>query len=253
MTRTVWPLTSLCRGRTASRAVASTSTANSIRLNRTFLPSRFPYMATAGHQNGLLWRGRPIEPCWNLPRRVPARFATCQDLRTSSLRRSLSVHLEVTNQAATALPLGSVFTLGCPGHPTRDCRRRRKQSGWKTSVTSRPARSRQASVRSGTSILPRLLPDGWINNGFDGWNGAALIEWPSRGSRSRSSASDVLRTYILYSPGRDASFFCFEPVSHVVDAHNLPGGPKANGLAILAPNEKAEIGCRFSPRLDVRE
>jgi aldose 1-epimerase len=61
----------------------------------------------------------------------------------------------------------------------------------------------------------------------------------------------MLRIYILYSLGRDASFFCFEPVSHVVDAHNLTGGPEANGLAVLAPDEMAEIKCRFSPRLDV--
>jgi aldose 1-epimerase len=101
--------------------------------------------------------------------------------------------------------------------------------------------------------LPRRLPDGWINNGFDGWNGTAHVEWPSRGLSLAIECCDALRTYILYSPGRDASFFCFEPDSHVVDAHNLPGGPKANGLVILAPDEKAEISCRFSPRLDVRE
>ena len=58
----------------------------------------------------------------------------------------------------------------------------------------------------------------------------------------------MLRTYILYSPGRDASFFCFEPVSHVVDAHNLPGGPEANGLAILAAGEIVEVSCRYCPR-----
>ena len=63
----------------------------------------------------------------------------------------------------------------------------------------------------------------------------------------------TLRTFILYSPGREAAFFCFEPVSHVVTAHNLPGGPEANGLVVLDPNEQMEFRCRFSPRINVEK
>jgi aldose 1-epimerase len=52
----------------------------------------------------------------------------------------------------------------------------------------------------------------------------------------------------LYSPGAKAGFFCFEPVIHPVDAHNLPEGPKANGLTILANGETLSILLAFSPR-----
>jgi aldose 1-epimerase len=95
----------------------------------------------------------------------------------------------------------------------------------------------------------RPLPKGWINNGFVGWNRRALVEWPEPGLTLDIEASEALGTYLLYSPTADSSFFCFEPVSHPVDAHNLPGGPAANGLVVLAPGEKLSISCRFAPRL----
>ena len=163
------------------------------------------------------------------------------------------MHLEVTNRAATTLPFGLGLHPWLPRTPdTRLTGAGEDGLAGGRASPSRPARFPTRERPEWNFDLPHLLPDGWINNGFDGWSGAALIEWPSRGLSLGIEASDMLRTYILYSPGRDASFFCFEPVSHVVDAHNLPGGPEANGLAILAPDEKAEISCRFSPRLDVR-
>ena len=56
-----------------------------------------------------------------------------------------------------------------------------------------------------------------------------------------------LTTFILYSPASDADFFCFEPVTHPVDAHNRPGGPEANGLTVLVPGDTLAVSCRFSP------
>jgi aldose 1-epimerase len=43
-----------------------------------------------------------------------------------------------------------------------------------------------------------------------------------------------LSTLIVYSPSAEAPFLCLEPVSHPVDAHNLPGQP---GLVRLEPGE----------------
>ena len=65
-------------------------------------------------------------------------------------------------------------------------------------------------------------------------------------------AEPLLSTYILYSPSDQAGFFCFEPVTHPVDAHNLPGGPERNGLTILAPEETLSAACLFCPRLPPR-
>jgi aldose 1-epimerase len=93
----------------------------------------------------------------------------------------------------------------------------------------------------------RELPVGWINNAFLGWDGGAEILWLDRSIALEVAADPPLGIYIVYSPSADADFFCFEPVTHPVDAYNAPGGPEANGLAILAPEESLSAVCRFSP------
>ena len=93
----------------------------------------------------------------------------------------------------------------------------------------------------------RRLPGGWINNAFLGWNGRASVVWPDRGMSLIISAEAPISTYIVYSPAAEADFFCFEPVTHPVDAHNLPGGAVANGLTVLEPMEEMSISCRFAP------
>lgn len=68
-----------------------------------------------------------------------------------------------------------------------------------------------------------LLPDSWVNNAFEGWDGRALITQPDDAIIVTLEASSTLNVFVLYSPARDADFFCFEPVSHVVDAHHGSG------------------------------
>ena len=103
--------------------------------------------------------------------------------------------------------------------------------------------------------MSRLLPEAFEDrtNGreileqfaFTGWNGRATIIWEDRGLTLDLEAGSPLSTFILYSPSADARFFCFEPVSHVVDAHNLPPGPEAHGLVVLTPDETLAAECRF--------
>lgn len=81
----------------------------------------------------------------------------------------------------------------------------------------------------------RALPDQWINNAFGGWAGEAVIMQGVGAVSVRISASDNLAYALLYSPNAKADFFCFEPVSHPVDAHNLAGRP---GLKILEDRQE---------------
>jgi aldose 1-epimerase len=94
---------------------------------------------------------------------------------------------------------------------------------------------------------PRTLPAQWINNEFDGWAGRARVEWRDRGLSLAIAASGTAR-YIVYSPTADAGFFCFEPISHAIDAFNLPEGPDANGLVILERGQSTSISCDFIPQ-----
>jgi len=89
------------------------------------------------------------------------------------------------------------------------------------------------------------LPSGFISRWLDGWAGEATVTWPSRNVTVQCRASAELARFILYSPSEDAGFLCFGPVSHAVDAHNLPPGPEFHGLRILAPDDVMSASCTF--------
>ena len=90
------------------------------------------------------------------------------------------------------------------------------------------------------------LPSGWINNAFDGWNGRMRVEQPDRGIDIDVRASSTLPIVILYSPGEAAGFFCAEPVSHPVDAHNRPF-ERARYLVPLGPGERLDTWMTLVP------
>lgn len=88
----------------------------------------------------------------------------------------------------------------------------------------------------------RSLPPSQIDHAFTGWNGLARIAWPS--GWALDIAADM-GYYILYAP-KDRDLFCFEPVDHAINAHNLPGGAAHNGLTILAPGQSLERKVSFT-------
>ncbi len=92
----------------------------------------------------------------------------------------------------------------------------------------------------------RHLPPRWINNAFVAWDGFARITWPDRGLALGIEADAWLGTFILYAPGAEADFFCFEPVSHPVDAFALP---ERDGLVRLGRGESVSVSTRFVTRV----
>jgi aldose 1-epimerase len=86
---------------------------------------------------------------------------------------------------------------------------------------------------------PIPLPLEWVNNAFDGWDRRATIVQPEQGIAVTLAASPELDVYILYSPSPDAGFFCFEPVSHTVDAHH------GEGLTTLEDGETMSATMRL--------
>jgi aldose 1-epimerase len=161
---------------------------------------------------------------------------------------ALTVRLSVRNLGAAPLPFGLGF------HPwiARTARTQLKASAERVVMeTLDHLPAGEAPVKSRPEwdfAAPRALPAGWINNAFLDWDGQASVLWPERGLALDIEADPPLSTYILYSPSDKADFFCFEPVTHPVDAHNLPGSPEVNGLTILGPQEAMSAACRFRPR-----
>jgi aldose 1-epimerase len=95
--------------------------------------------------------------------------------------------------------------------------------------------------------ISRSVPDRWVNNWFSGWDREARIDWPRRGIRADITAGEGLDQYVVFSPSGAADFFCFEPVSHPVDALNLPGGAETYGMKVLEPDETLSASMRIAP------
>lgn len=83
----------------------------------------------------------------------------------------------------------------------------------------------------------RELPDAVVDHAFSGWPGDCIIEQPSAGYRLQCRAEGA-EHFLLFCP-QGQPFFCFEPVSHPVNAHHLPGRP---GLRLLQQGEAMSLG-----------
>lgn len=91
--------------------------------------------------------------------------------------------------------------------------------------------------------LLRSLPEDLIDTAFGGWDGTATLVIDETLSL-KISTRPALHRFQIYSTGKDADFVCFEPVTHPVNAHNMPGWP---GLRVLNCNERTSIRIDFSP------
>lgn len=82
----------------------------------------------------------------------------------------------------------------------------------------------------------KLLPQRWMNNAFEGWNGRAAIAWPELGIQAALEADGALDRFMLYMPVNRSDFFCLEPMSHLPNGHHLPD---FGGLTPLAPGRRS--------------
>jgi aldose 1-epimerase len=161
---------------------------------------------------------------------------------------AMTIRLEARNRASLALPFGLGFHPWLPRTPATRLQAE-AESVWLEDASHLPVKRVPVKSRPDWDFSSsRSLPAGWINNAFTGWNGQATISWEDRDLVVDLEARPPLSTFILYSPSADAPFFCFEPVSHVVDAHNLPPGPEAHGLVVLTPSTTLAAECRFRLR-----
>ncbi|SHM57534.1 aldose 1-epimerase [Phytopseudomonas punonensis] len=153
----------------------------------------------------------------------------------------LSIRLQVTHRADTPTWHG----LGLHPYFPRTAHTRlqaRAEKVWQCDENSLP---------TGLSDLPeqwnfqreRALPSAHTDNAFIGWNGQARIVEPDAGYSLEISSEQAI--YLLFCP-EGKPFFCFEPVSHAVNAHHQPGKP---GLVLLHKNQSHSLtlNLRYQP------
>ncbi|MBS1165968.1 MAG: galM [Proteobacteria bacterium] len=155
--------------------------------------------------------------------------------------RRLTVTLSVENMGNTALPFG----LGW--HPYFPLTSRTRltapaSSVWLESADHLP--TEEVPLPADFDFRKAApLPDRWINNGFEDWNGCARIDWPERGLTLTIDADPIFSRYVVYRPdtARDPAYvgnwFCFEPMTHTVNGFRMPG---MGGLIPLRPGERLE-------------
>jgi aldose 1-epimerase len=160
----------------------------------------------------------------------------CEQEITLEADGALKLHLRIRNDAARALPFGighhpwfpldkdttllaqaaGEVMLGDEYRPT----------GHGAFVAGRDWNSARI-VEQGREVVTQFL----------GWNGKAVLNYPSRGHAIEITASESLSCPLLWTPG-NAPFVCFEPQSHVLGAPSEEAGMAAGPLKMLEPGER---------------
>lgn len=97
---------------------------------------------------------------------------------------------------------------------------------------------------------PHMLPHRWVNNGFEGWSGEAIITWPERGTQLHLTADPIFKHAFVFvsdktfDPRFKRDYFCFEPMSHLANGHRMEG---LGDLVILKTGESLSGSIRMRP------
>jgi len=104
---------------------------------------------------------------------------------------------------------------------------------------------------------PKTLPERWVNNGLQDWIGKAIIHWPEQNLALHLEADPLFRHAFVFVPGEGApphggkdiefgeGYFCFEPMSHLANGHNLDN---LGNLTVLSPQEEVAASMRLRPQ-----
>jgi aldose 1-epimerase len=98
---------------------------------------------------------------------------------------------------------------------------------------------------------PLALPQRWVNNGFEQWSGEATIFWPEHGTKLHLTADPIFRHAFIFVSDTDfdpqfkRDYFCFEPMSHLANSHNLPD---LGDLQVLKPGQRLSGSIRLRPQ-----
>lgn len=153
----------------------------------------------------------------------------------------LSLELTCRNLSAEPMPCGLGFH---PYYPCDGTTRLRTtvRGAWTVDAQVLPVDHVPATGRY--DLADRAICGQDLDNGFDGWSGAASIDWGGDRPRLRLFSPDA-EFFQVYSPAT-GGLFVAEPVQHANCALNAPEAewPKL-GMAVLAPGESRRLRARF--------
>lgn len=173
-----------------------------------------------------------------------APFSYRSELRYCLDNAVLEISLSVTNRGPVRLPFG----LGV--HPwferTPGVRVEAATTQyWASGPDLLPTQLIEVPNEHVNNLLQRIA-DRTIDNSFVGWNGLARVTWPERQLSLTIRTSPPLRHFVLYAPVA-APFFCFEPMTHPINAINLDPPHRGEGLIVLDPGQRGTISVVFEP------
>ena len=178
----------------------------------------------------------------------PVKYQGSQIIRLGN--QSVSIKIKITNDDTIRAPFG----MGI--HPyfvrTSDtilsCRLDRQ---WELDTELMPISNsaNDLNVKMQNGILVRDLPE---SGAFHSMSTDARISWPSTGLRIDIESSPPMQHAIIWCPGgRD--FFCYEPVSHMVDGFNMQrAGVNDAGVQYLKPGQSFEVCWSFFASAECR-
>jgi aldose 1-epimerase len=152
----------------------------------------------------------------------------------------MTIDLSATHLGEAPLPYG----LGLHPYFPRDGRTRlraRADGVWLSGDDPIPVRHTSEFPAGWDYNQPSPLDGDLIDNGFSGWDGEALIEWPDRKLSLRMTMLPNSGFSLLFRPPGQA-YFCFEPITHPIDAFHMPGRP---GMAMLKRGDTVGFSTRF--------
>jgi Galactose mutarotase and related enzymes len=149
---------------------------------------------------------------------------------------ALDVTLTLTHQGAKPM------LYGCGFHPwfyfDRQCRVQFYASGCWPEGESHLPRDWQANLPDGADFsCMQYGRDEWLNLGYSGWNGCAVIE---NGVMNITLLAQTPWLMLFRMPG--SSFLCLEPQTHPVNAHNMAGQP---GLQVLGAGDSLHFSMQI--------
>ena len=171
---------------------------------------------------------------------TPYNYISNQDLILK--KNSLRIDLSVKNIGNIDLPFGLGFHPYFPKNKFTLLKAKSKKY-WIENNDYIPTKSRSLSTKLNFNNY-NLLPSKWTNNCFDCWDSNAKIIWPDKKIILSINASDNCKFFFLHVSSKKFEknfkndYFCFEPMTHLVNAHNIKN---KKGLINLSRNEIMKI------------